>query len=174
MDGARASLLALRQGIAGALAGTQMSGMEFEGMLAALAMMGRPVGTGPSVPVPSGMTRETFDRLSELAVLLHEEITRLMDRDASLCVPPACSQDRLDWCRGFVLSITEPPASTEHDLTAQSVIVNMAVLAGELPFEEVEFTGGKKTETEWRAQLEAGLPRMFRYLCTEVRARGPG
>jgi hypothetical protein len=167
------------------------SAARVEGLLSALYLARKPPAESVWFPIVLGSSTEparllaTHTELGDLAERWHEQneelsklllevVNRAYDEVAAAtlenpaaCLPPPGSEERREYCRGLVeglLLIDEPP---RNNLEAQSLVVNLAVLGGLFPFEEMQFLE-PKTESEWREHIEQHIEEVIWALFVKI------
>jgi hypothetical protein len=142
------------------------------GFFAGISIARRPVPETvwyPMVFSGCGLDEDVSKSLLDIAVRAYDEVLEAMVHDPASCIPPAWTEERRHWCDGFVRGMRlcgEPPP---NELTLASYLVHMDVLGGRFPFEELyRDEVVKRSEDEWRKEIEEHLPDLVFGLCYEV------
>jgi hypothetical protein len=96
-----------------------------------------------------------------------------MVHDPASCVPPAWTEQRREWCGGFVKGSGCAASRRETILVATTIVIHMDVLGGGFPFEEFNRgEDGRYSQDQWRQTVEQHLPEMVVELCFEMAQQG--
>jgi uncharacterized protein YecA (UPF0149 family) len=150
-----------------------------EGFFAAISIARRPVAESvwyPKVFNDRRLSEDTKKALFEITTRAYDEVLETMVHQPASCVPPAWTEERCQWCDGFVKGMRlcgEPPRDNDDNDVVITILVHMDVLGGGFAFEDFNrCEGGKRSEDEWRKAVEQHLPQMVEELCYEMAKEG--